>query len=234
MKIIFATGNAHKLSEAQKARGKAFELTMPKQVGLEGEIPETGDTLEKNSAEKAHYIWSLKHETCFADDTGLEVDLLNGEPGVYTARYCSLPATFSDWDNTQTFESATEANMQKLLAEMDAAGNSFAKKNSSATDVSAASASTADKEAVESNRKARFRTVVTLIKDGVEHRFEGVLEGRIATERCGHEGFGYDPVFIPNGYDCTLAELPMEEKNAISHRGQAMRALAEFLKKNAE
>lgn len=128
MKIIFATGNAHKLSEAQKAIGKAFELTMPKQVGIEGEIPETGDTLEKNSAEKAHYIWSLKHETCFADDTGLEVDLLNGEPGVYTARYCSLPATFSDWDNTQTFESATEANMQKLLVEMDAAGNSFTKK----------------------------------------------------------------------------------------------------------
>ena len=212
MKIIFATGNAHKLSEAQKVIGKAFELTMPKQVGIDGEIPETGDTLEKNSAEKAHYIWNLKHETCFADDTGLEVDLLNGEPGVYTARYCSLPAIFSDWDNTQTFESTTEANMQKLLAEMDAAGKG-------------------DRQ---SNRKARFRTVVTLIKNGVEHRFDGVWEGHIATERCGHEGFGYDPVFIPNGYDCTLAELSMEEKNAISHRGQAMRALAEFLNNNAE
>ena len=212
MKIIFATGNAHKLSEAQKVIGKAFELTMPKQVGIDGEMPETGDTLEKNSAEKAHYIWNLKHETCFADDTGLEVDLLNGEPGVYTARYCSLPAIFSDWDNTQTFESTTEANMQKLLAEMDAAGKG-------------------DRQ---SNRKARFRTVVTLIKNGVEHRFDGVLEGHIATERCGHEGFGYDPVFIPNGYDCTLAELSMEEKNAISHRGQAMRALAEFLNNNAE
>lgn len=229
MKIIFATGNAHKLSEAQKVIGKELELTMPKQVGIEGEIPETGDTLEKNSAEKARYIWNLKHETCFADDTGLEVDLLGGEPGVYTARYCSLPATFSDWDNTQTFESTTKANMQKLLAEMDAAQKNADLKKRSAADVPAAG-----KGNRQSNRNARFRTVVTLIKNGVEHRFEGVLKGRIATERCGHEGFGYDPVFIPNGYNCTLAELSMEEKNAISHRGQAMRALAEFLNNNAK
>lgn len=229
MKIIFATGNAHKLDEAQKIIGKAFELTMPKQVGIEGEIPETGNTLEKNSAEKAHYIWNLKHETCFADDTGLEVDLLDGEPGVYTARYCSLPATFSDWDNTQNFDSTTEANIQKLLAEMDAAQKRVSAKKGSATGASAV-----DKEPVEPNRNAMFRTVVTLIKGGIEHKFEGVLEGRIATERCGHEGFGYDPVFIPKGYNCTLAELSMEEKNAISHRGQAMRALAEFLNSNAE
>lgn len=217
MKIIFATGNAHKLSEAQNVIGEAFELTMPAQVGIEGEIPENGDTLEKNSAEKALYIWNLKHECCFADDTGLEVEALGGAPGVYTARYYSLPATFSNWDNNRTFADTVEANMQKLLLEIDAARESAIGKGEA-----------------DPGRRARFRTVVTLVKEGNLYRFEGVLNGRIAEQRSGCKGFGYDPVFIPDNYDCTLAELTMEEKNAISHRGKAMRALADFLNNNAE
>ncbi len=231
MKIIFATGNAHKLSEAQNAIGKAFELIMPVQVGIKEEIPENGDTLEENSCEKAMYLWNLRHECCFADDTGLEVDVLNGAPGVYTARYCSLPPLFSDWDNTPEFADTTEANMQKLLMEMSAAAKSKAERSPAAGNT--AERSPVAKEDEIQNRKARFRTVVTLVTEGRIHRFEGVLHGRIATERSGHKGFGYDPIFIPDGYNCTLAELSMEEKNAISHRGKAMRALADFLNKNA-
>ena len=217
MKIIFATGNSHKLSEARNVIGKAFELIMPSQVGIKEEIPENGDTLEKNSAEKAMYIWNLKHECCFADDTGLEVEVLNGAPGVYTARYYSLPATFSNWDNTIDSKNTTQANMQKLLMEIDSAREAAIGEGRT-----------------DPGRRARFRTVVTLVKDGKQYSFEGVLNGCIATERCGQEGFGYDPVFIPDGYNCTLAELSMEEKNSISHRGKAMRALADFLNSNAE
>lgn len=256
MKIIFATGNAHKLSEAQNVIGEGFELIMPVQVGIKEEIPENGDTLEENSYEKAIYIWNQRHECCFADDTGLEVEVLNGAPGVYTARYCSLPSLYSTWDNSHDFSDTTEANMQKLLMEMEAATKRLAEKGLAETNPSArdlAAKNPAGKNMAETipaaksmeeknpaakgdeiqNRKARFRTVVTLVKEGEIHKFEGVLNGRIATERSGHEGFGYDPIFIPDGYNCTLAELSMEEKNAISHRGKAMRALADFLNKNA-
>ena len=194
MEIIFATGNAHKAIEAQKALGDTFTLIMPKELGLTEEIPENGDTLQANAIEKAEYLWKKFGKSCFADDTGLEVDALGGAPGVYSARYAGP-------------EKGSEANMTKLLAELEAA------------------------EAVngEISRAARFRTVVALILDGELHLFNGVLEGKIAKERSGSEGFGYDPVFIPNEYSKTLAEISLEEKNAISHRGKAMRALAEFL-----
>jgi XTP/dITP diphosphohydrolase len=194
MEIIFATGNAHKAIEAQKALGDTFTLIMPKELGLTEEIPENGDTLQANAIEKAEYLWKKFGKNCFADDTGLEVDALGGAPGVYSARYAGP-------------EKGSEANMDKLLLELQAA----------------------EQAGGEISRAARFRTVVALILDGELHLFNGVLEGSIAKERSGSQGFGYDPVFIPDGYSKTLAEISLEEKNAISHRGKAMRALAEFL-----
>ncbi len=194
MEIIFATGNAHKAIEAQKALGDTFTLIMPKELGLTEEIPENGDTLQANAIEKAEYLWKKFGKNCFADDTGLEVDALGGAPGVYSARYAGP-------------EKGSDANMTKLLAELQAAEQANG----------------------EISRAARFRTVVALLLDGELHLFNGVLEGKIAKERSGNEGFGYDPIFIPDGYSKTLAEITLEEKNAISHRGKAMRALAEFL-----
>lgn len=194
MEIVFATGNQHKVVEAQKALGDSFALIMPKELGLTEDIPEDGDTLEKNAIQKAEYLWNIFGKNCFADDTGLEVDALGGAPGVYTARYAGP-------------DKGSDANMEKLLAELSAV------------------------EAREGNisRTARFRTVVALIMNGELKTFEGVMEGEIARTRSGSEGFGYDPVFIPQGYNCTIAEISLDEKNAISHRGKAMRALAEYL-----
>ena len=194
MEIVFATGNQHKVVEAQKALGDSFALIMPKELGLTEDIPEDGDTLEKNAIQKAEYLWNKIGKNCFADDTGLEVDALGGAPGVYTARYAGP-------------DKGSDANMEKLLAELSAV------------------------EAREGNisRTARFRTVVALIMNGELKTFEGVMEGEIARARSGSEGFGYDPVFIPQGYNCTIAEISLDEKNAISHRGKAMRSLAEYL-----
>ena len=195
MEIIFATGNAHKAVEAQKALGDSFTLIMPKELGFTEEIPENGDTLQANAIEKAEFLWKRFGKNCFADDTGLEVDALDGAPGVYSARYAGP-------------DKGSEANMTKLLAELEAAAA----------------------KGGEISRKARFRTVVALILEGELHLFNGVLEGEIALHRSGSEGFGYDPIFIPDGYTKTLAEISLDEKNAISHRGKAMRALAEYLK----
>lgn len=194
MEIIFATGNQHKVVEAQKALGDSFTLIMPKELGLTEEIPEDGDTLVKNAVQKAEYLWNRFGKNCFADDTGLEVDALGGAPGVYTARYAGP-------------DKGSDANMEKLLSELAAI------------------------EAKEGkiSRAARFRTVVALIINGETKIFEGVMEGEIAGKRSGSEGFGYDPVFIPQGYSCTIAEISLDEKNAISHRGKAMRALAQYL-----
>ena len=194
MEIIFATGNQHKVVEAQKALGDSFTLIMPKELGLTEEIPEDGDTLVKNAVQKAEYLWNRFGKNCFADDTGLEVDALGGAPGVYTARYAGP-------------DKGSDANMEKLLSELSAI------------------------EAKEGkiSRAARFRTVVALIINGETKIFEGVMEGEIAGKRSGSEGFGYDPVFIPQGYSCTIAEISLDEKNAISHRGKAMRALAQYL-----
>lgn len=195
MEIIFATGNNHKVVEARKALGDNFTVIMPKELGYTGEIPETGNTLEANALEKCQFLWDKFGKTCFADDTGLEVDALAGAPGVYTARYAGP-------------DKGNEANMDKLLHELAAAKNG---------------------ENIQNVRTAQFRTVVALIIDGKPHLFEGILKGSIAKERCGTQGFGYDPVFIPQGYTKTLAEISLDEKNAISHRGEAMRKLSHFL-----
>lgn len=192
MKIVFATGNPGKLREAAEILGDAFELVTPAQVGIEEDIPETGTTIRANSLQKARYIYERTGLDCFADDTGLEVDLLDGAPGVETARYGGPARKSAD-------------NIRKLLTEMERRG--------------------------EGPRTARFRTCVTLILQGKTHFFDGVMEGSIARAPYGNGGFGYDPVFIPEGYAVTAAQLPEEEKNAISHRGKALRAMAEFLKR---
>lgn len=188
-KLVFATNNAHKLQEVSAILGDNVELLSLKEIGCEADIPETADTLEGNALMKAHYIYDKYHVDCFADDTGLEVEALNGAPGVYSARYAGGDGHDS------------EANMNKLLVELK------------------------DKE----NRKARFRTVIALIIDGKEHLFEGVVNGEIIEERRGGSGFGYDPVFIPEGHTETFAELGNEVKNKISHRARAVEKLCQFL-----
>lgn len=192
MELIFATANKHKLSEAHAILGNGFSLVVPSQLGLTGEIPETADTLKENAIMKAKFLWDKFGRPCFADDTGLEVDFLNGRPGVYSARYAGI-------------EADPVKNMQKLLKELNGANC----------------------------RKARFVTVVALILD--ENRiflFEGALEGSILEVSSGCGGFGYDPLFMPEGYSKTLEELSAEEKNRISHRGIAMRKLSDFLNNN--
>ena len=189
MKIVFATNNKHKLEEIKDILGKDFEIVSLAEIGCHEDIPETGLTLEENARQKSTYIVEHYNHDCFADDTGLEVDALNGEPGVHSARY----AEGTDHDS--------EANMRKLLSKM----------------------------ANVKDRTARFRTVISLIINGVEHQFEGRVEGWIATEKHGTEGFGYDPIFIPEGYDKSFAELGEEVKNQISHRARAVKKLAEYL-----
>ena len=189
MKIVFATNNKHKLEEIKDILGKDFEIVSLAEIGCHEDIPETGLTLEENARQKSTYIVEHYNHDCFADDTGLEVDSLNGEPGVHSARY----AEGTDHDS--------EANMRKLLSKM----------------------------ANVKDRTARFRTVISLIINGVEHQFEGRVEGCIATEKHGTEGFGYDPIFIPEGYDKSFAELGEEVKNQISHRARAVKKLAEYL-----
>ncbi len=189
MKIVFATNNKHKLEEIKDILGKDFEIVSLAEIGCHEDIPETGLTLEENARQKSTYIVEHYNHDCFADDTGLEVDALNGEPGVHSARY----AEGTDHDS--------EANMRKLLSKMSNV----------------------------KDRTARFRTVISLIINGVEHQFEGRVEGRIATEKHGKEGFGYDPIFIPKGYDKSFAELGEEVKNQISHRARAVKKLAEYL-----
>ena len=189
MKIVFATNNKHKLEEIKDILGKDFEIVSLAEIGCHEDIPETGLTLEENARQKSTYIVEHYNHDCFADDTGLEVDALNGEPGVHSARY----AEGTDHDSAAT--------MRKLLSKM----------------------------ANIKDRTARFRTVISLIINGVEHQFEGRVEGRIATEKHGKEGFGYDPIFIPEGYDKSFAELGEEVKNQISHRARAVKKLAEYL-----
>ena len=196
MEIIFATGNAHKVAEAQKALGSTITLIMPKELGITEDIPETGETLEENAGQKSRYLWEKTGKPCFADDTGLEVMALDGGPGVHTARYAGESKDPS-------------ANMDKLLEVLDGM----------------------EKEGLPVyDRKARFRTVISYIDaKGVEHLLDGVLEGYIATAKSGLEGFGYDPIFIPEGHGGkTLAEISIDDKNAISHRGKAVRSLKEF------
>lgn len=201
MKIVFATNNQHKLQEIRDILGSEFEIVSLKDIGCDVDIPETGNTLEENAMQKAQYVYDHYNLSCFADDTGLEVEALNGEPGVHSARY----AEGTDHDS--------EANMAKLLRNLEG----------------------------KDNRKARFRTVIALIqKHDVcpcgctsikkVNRFEGIVDGSIATEKHGTAGFGYDPIFVPEGYDKSFAELGESIKNGISHRARAVAKLAEYLK----
>lgn len=189
MKIVFATNNAHKLSEVKAVLGDGFELVTLREVGITEDIPETGATLEENASQKAHYVYDRTGLDCFADDTGLEVEALDGRPGVRSARYAGEGHDF-------------KANNRKLIAELEG----------------------------KENRRARFRTVISLIRGGVEQQVEGIVRGVIATEESGTEGFGYDPLFIPEGSNVTFAEMSTEAKNAISHRGRAVAALVKILK----
>ena len=189
-KFVFATNNAHKLEEVTAILGDKIELLSMKDIHCHADIPETADTLEGNALLKARYIFENYNMDCFADDTGLEVEALNGAPGVYSARYAG------DAHNS-------EANMRKLLQDM---------------------------EGIE-NRKAQFRTVFALIINGKEHLFEGIVKGEITKHRCGSSGFGYDPVFIPEGYTQTYAEMGNTLKNKISHRAKALAKLREFAEK---
>lgn len=204
MKLVFATGNSGKLREAAEILGEGFELVTPAEVGITEEIPEDGHTLRANSQQKADYIYKKTGLDCFADDSGLEVDILGGAPGVETARYAG-PGRDS------------KANMAKLLSEM------------ARREKEASMARTNGVSTPYANRSARFRTSVTLIVNGTHHFFDGVMEGHIATEPAGEGGFGYDPIFIPEGYAETNAQLGEEVKNSISHRCKALHAMAEYL-----
>ena len=205
MKIVFATGNGGKLREASEILGEGFELVTLAQAGITEEIPETGKTLRANSIQKAEYVWNKCGMACFADDTGLEVDALGGAPGVHTARYAGDDKDFN-------------RNMDRLLQEMQI------------VETEASMAVAVGLKVRKISRRARFKTVITLIIDGEKHIFEGVLEGTIARERSGNGGFGYDPVFIPDEFPGqTLADISEEQKNSISHRGKALRAMAAYL-----
>ena len=187
-KLVFATNNAHKLEEIRAMLNEKVEILSLADINCHVDIPETAGTLEGNAYLKAKYIYTHYGLDCFADDTGLEVEALDGAPGVYSARYAG-----NGHDS--------QANMQKLLKKME-------EKN---------------------NRKAQFRTVISLIEKGEERRFEGVVKGEITTERRGDSGFGYDPIFQPEGFDETFAELGSEIKNKISHRAKAVEALCNYL-----
>ena len=206
MKLVFATGNAGKLREASEILGEGFELVSLAQVGVDEDIPETGKTLRANSLQKAQYLYDRIGCDCFADDTGLEVDALGGAPGVYTARYAGEGKDFN-------------ANMDKVLYEL------------SVCEKEAKMAEAMGLKVKPVSRRARFKSVITLIVNGEKKMFEGALEGVIAREKSGNGGFGYDPIFIADEFPgLTLADISEEEKNAISHRGKALRAMAQWLK----
>ncbi|MEI7661144.1 MAG: non-canonical purine NTP diphosphatase [Bacteroidota bacterium] len=187
--LLFATNNQHKLREIQEILGHEFNVLSLNDVNIDADIPETQGTIEGNAVQKARFIRELSGMDCFADDTGLEIDALEGRPGVYSARYAGEGCSFDD-------------NVTKILRELE--GNN--------------------------NRKACFRTVICLVIDGSEHLFEGRIDGIITTERSGTDGFGYDPVFMPDGYKQTFAEMPPYLKNGISHRGRAATKMANWIK----
>lgn len=208
MKLVFATGNIGKLREASEILGEGFELVSLEQVGITEDIPETGNTLVANSLQKAAYLYDKIGCDCFADDTGLEVDALGGAPGVYTARYAGDDKDFNK-------------NMDKVLYELEV------------LEGEAHMASGLGLKTKPFSRRARFRSVITLIINGEKKIFEGALEGVIAREKSGNGGFGYDPIFIADEYPgLTLADITEEQKNDISHRGKALRAMAAWLHEN--
>jgi XTP/dITP diphosphohydrolase len=191
MQLVFASNNKNKIKEIQELLPDTIEILSLSSIGCTEEIPETASTIEGNAILKANYITEKYGYDCFADDTGLEVETLNGEPGVYSARYAGEQRNAHD-------------NMNKLL---DALAN-------------------------ETNRKAQFKTVIVLNSNKKQHLFTGIAKGEIIKEKLGNQGFGYDPIFQPENYQETFAQLPMEIKNKISHRGKAVQQLIEFLKEN--
>jgi len=188
-KLVFATNNEHKIRELKELLGDEFELLSLNDIGCSEEIPETGATLEINAAQKSYYIWDRYRMNCFADDTGLEIEALSNEPGVYSARYAGEAKSAA-------------ANMDKVLEKM----------------------------AGKSNRNGQFRCVISLVIDGIEEQFEGVVKGDILTEKHGKDGFGYDPIFMPLGYPLSFAEMAAADKNRISHRGRAVAKLVDYLR----
>lgn len=188
MELVFATNNQHKLEELQALLGSKIRLLSLNDIGCTEEIPEEQPTLEGNASQKAFYVFNKFGYNCFADDTGLEIEALNGEPGVYSARFAGEGKD-------------PQANMEKVLLLLEKI----------------------------KNRKARFRTVISLVIDGAEAQFEGIVEGEILTAKQGDKGFGYDPLFMPAGFRKTFAEMDMSEKNGISHRGRAVEKLVQYL-----
>ncbi len=189
-KIVFATHNAHKLEEVRMILKDKFEVVGLTDIGCFEEIPETAETLEENALAKAQFVVDKYGMDCFADDTGLEVDALNGKPGVYSARYAGEPSNSFN-------------NVQKILTEMDG----------------------------ETNRKAQFRTVIALVEKDKIVYFEGIIKGQIGRELQGNNGFGYDPIFIPEGSDISFAQMDSTRKNTISHRALAIQKLVDYLTK---
>ena len=188
MKLVFATNNPHKLQEINQLLDDSTELLSLSDINCFEEIPENQETIEGNAAEKSFYIWNKYGINCFADDTGLEIEALNGEPGVYSARYAGE-------------EKSPEKNMDLVLQKLSEI----------------------------KNRKARFKTVISLVMDGKETQFEGIVNGRILEEKRGKTGFGYDPIFQPEESHLSFAEMSMDEKNKISHRGRAVQKLVDYL-----
>lgn len=191
MELIFATQNKNKALEIQKMLPNTIRIKTLSEINCQDDIPETAPTLEGNAILKSNYVVEHFQVDCFADDTGLEVEALKGEPGVLSARYAGLQKDSND-------------NMDLLLERLKG----------------------------QTNRKARFRTVISLVVDGESHLFEGIADGVITESKSGSEGFGYDPIFQPNGYEQTFSEMTLTEKNKISHRGKAIQKLVDFLKKN--
>jgi XTP/dITP diphosphohydrolase len=187
--LLFATNNQHKLREIREIMGADFRILSLHDVNLDIDIPETQETIEGNAVQKARFIYEKTGIDCFADDTGLEIDALDGRPGVYSARYAGEGCSFDD-------------NIEKILQELSG----------------------------KENRKAHFRSVICLILNGKEYLFEGRVDGVITTDRQGADGFGYDPVFLPDGYRQTFAEMPPYLKNGISHRGRAVEKMVKWRK----
>lgn len=189
MKIVFASNNKNKIKEIKLLIPNSIEIISLEDIGCTEDIPETADTIEGNAILKANYVTQKYGYNCFADDTGLEVEALNGEPGVFSARYAGEPRNDDD-------------NLNKLLFNLQG----------------------------KANRTANFKTIICLNLNGSQHLFEGIINGKIIEEKIGLKGFGYDPVFIADGFSQTFAELSIEEKSNISHRGIAVKKLIDFLK----
>jgi len=188
MKLVFATNNKNKIKEIKNLLSNSIELLSLEDINCKEEIPETSDSIAGNALQKAKYIFDNYGHNCFADDTGLEIESLNGEPGIYSARYAGLQRDAND-------------NMNKVLAKLKD----------------------------ENNKNAHFKTVIALIINGKETLYEGIAKGKITNKKSGTEGFGYDPIFKPIGFDITFSEMSLEEKNKVSHRGKAVRQLTDYL-----